>query len=140
MRISDWSSDVCSSDLEAMGVRRVGTFPPESADRPASLGGQGEQPSAGLPPNGRSLITAVLLLAGPPFGTPRHFLLDAVLPGGDYVGEQRQRLALASLLGEKRRALARRFFILLGPGPFAEAHGSALPLDDRKSTRLNSSH
>src|SRR3546814_5525031 len=40
MRISDWSSDVCSSDLQSVAVRRAG-------EEAAFLEGAGEVPRAG---------------------------------------------------------------------------------------------
>src|SRR3546814_18066399 len=44
LRISDWSSDVCSSDLDDLGERHAGTLPRPRAAEPVALRG------GGLPP------------------------------------------------------------------------------------------
>src|SRR3546814_5655398 len=78
MRISDWSSDVCSSDLikSWRGIRNrpVGSFPSRSdnANRPSEYRGSGHRLSSGISsPNRhgrprRSLPLRVILVASDP--------------------------------------------------------------------------
>src|SRR3546814_10364726 len=111
MRISDWSSDVCSSDLEGVYINADGA--PASGSRPASE----------FPP---------LMMSD----------LSSFIPGGVFSG------------GSSRRDRFYRDGQLVPLGPDVQTgqpinigttddgnSGYFLPnRDDRKSTRLNSSH
>src|SRR3546814_1552672 len=114
MRISDWSSDVCSSDLEAGGRLLAPHRRRRRARRPPGGGDRSPQPAGpalvrALRAQLRTELTltlrnkeSLLLTLGIPVGLLVFFSLVDVLPLDD----------------------------LLGPGDEP----------DRKSTRLNSSH
>jgi hypothetical protein len=119
--------DLADADLvekigEAVRIGRVRTIPLGAPDRSAFMVGEGEEARPRPPPHRRPFVTPFLLLLQPPDGTAGHLLIDAVLPGRDHVGEQRQRLALAPLLCGEGGTLARGLLIDAGPGPFGEAH------------------
>src|SRR3546814_2443216 len=116
MRISDWSSDVCSSDLGAVARHRV------RADAPASGVAAGCRAAAGA--------VAAVTVAG---------VVDR--PAARTQGERAvgfaariPRSPVAAHLGVLRGFRHRR-------RPLAAAgQHPGTPLADRKSTRLNSSH
>src|SRR3546814_4727049 len=107
MRISDWSSDVCSSDLAAAGGRRRprAHHPQRPRHEPGPGGDRLRQGAARDTRPGRRA-------------------------GGDAVG----------LTAE--RAMRRILLTAGAPELTVESvdEASAEPLEDRKSTRLNSSH
>src|SRR3546814_2410635 len=111
MRISDWSSDVCSSDLHAIGPN--GPFP---RPRPSTLAGH---PGPHTLQPFRRIAVVLKELMGP----PEHRLgvgLDRV-----------ERIAIVGMVGTFAR-VAHEY-------ERAGAHGAGIAAD-RKSTRLNSSH
>src|SRR3546814_3324379 len=110
MRISDWSSDVCSSDLASPETfARVGLEPPDSTV-------SGLQFTVALDPQGRPVIRVTS--AEPINASLLTFLLEV-----DW--------------GQGR--LVREYSALLD-APETVAAPAQPPIQDRKSTRLNSSH
>src|SRR3546814_13145295 len=89
MRISDWSSDVCSSDLADAGRRADGGLPRDAtlvADRGAGGGGDGARFACG-----RSRETARRAAAPAGYRPSRRGVVDE-LPERAF-GEQRDRLS-----------------------------------------------
>src|SRR3546814_4739126 len=129
MRISDWSSDVCSSDLKGGPCPRRSCPRPEPGNRPVVAGRFG--------------IVGVGL---------RRDRADACLAGGDRVGavEDAQHRVVTALVAmiepDQFAALAREGLAEDMVGRWLDAQRilarlQILPLIlDRKSTRLNSSH
>src|SRR3546814_8866134 len=114
MRISDWSSDVCSSDL----LRRLAVFAAAFTLESATAVAAGAEISAPAVVDGvANLVAKSLLTADVGGAVVRYRLLDTT-----------RAYALEKLIESGERAqLARRH---------AEVHRDL----DRKSTRLNSSH
>src|SRR3546814_16617812 len=116
MRISDWSSDVCSSDLQIF--RAVLADPPRFALQRALVKG-GRQVCAWTPR--RNLVGRVEQVVGlsqdaierPAFGTLAFFIIAQHHPGRI---EQRQDVA-ASLSQEQRRKPRHLPGNLVGPAP-----------------------
>src|SRR3546814_859676 len=166
MRISDWSSDVCSSDLEASRAKKVMVQAQIRLDHLllgagclllALLDGLDDAPELrhrqpgpvgeplDLRPDRLGLGAALLGEPGPfrreaghPLQPARlvlvaEIVLEELLAADLTVGDQAQKLALIA----HQRAVEAVELIhqLLDPG-VVEAHA----LQDRKSTRLNSSH
>src|SRR3546814_3806469 len=121
MRISDWSSDVCSSDLGIRMQTRPGPEPRKSpqaghpADNPGrrSLAQSSPIPSSPIP-----VKPLLRTLAGQPSTRPPLWLMRQA---GRYLPEYRE-----------LRAKAGSFLDL--------CYTPELAAEDRKSTRLNSSH
>src|SRR3546814_999710 len=129
MRISDWSSDVCSSDLAANPERadaaRTETkrHPREIVDRATA---QTEQQGRGTVDKARlDARTAALLLSS-------NLTNTATTPSAPTTLGQAARTILALLANFPEQAAA-----LQGKQPLLQARPNPL---DRKSTRLNSSH
>src|SRR3546814_2757343 len=112
VRISDWSSDVCSSDLIAGGIDVV--YPPEHKELQGRIAAEGlliaEQPP-GVEPQARHFPRRNRIIAGLSLGV---VVVEAAPKSGSLITA---RLAL-----EQGRDVM------------------AVPGRDRKSTRLNSSH
>ena len=121
-RIELANRDLVQEIGEARRVGRIRASPPDLADTGAQPVGQREEPGAALSPPQGPLVATFAFGLVPPDGAAGHFLVDAVLTGGDLIGEERQRLAFEALLAEKRRTLARRVTIGFGSMPAAEAH------------------
>src|SRR3546814_2371806 len=118
LRISDWSSDVCSSDLAPRGRRLAHDQPGLGR---AIVPGWNDQPGA---ERDRSPWERL---------QPRAFAPDVALRG---FRDARQKPSPHPAL---RASLSRRRERGLNSGPLAQA-GEGLEQRDRKSTRLNSSH
>src|SRR3546814_16781112 len=73
MRISDWSSDVCSSDLDS----ECPQVPPMTVDRPASSTAAMSQDSVGLLARHGELMDSQALIAFFQFGSDRSFRRSA---------------------------------------------------------------
>src|SRR3546814_2961411 len=111
MRISDWSSDVCSSDLLRRQARVVMAVVGPVGQRPA-FAGEVQQQVEGQRAGGRAEQVPLQAIEGG----------QGLVGAGDLVDLPRQRQA-----GHERMA----------PGVVADS----VPVgQDRKSTRLNSSH
>src|SRR3546814_9242605 len=115
MRISDWSSDVCSSDLELVGAA---VAPDDLAQRRKGLIDDGEGLAAGLPDRRQRIVTDEAGAAA----------LDAEL--ADLVRVAQMVGALDPLRGRLQADL----------GAVAQHREAKRLLRDRQSTRLNSSH
>src|SRR3546814_6924021 len=135
MRISDWSSDVCSSDLLAWLARLAGcgTADPTSMERfkrtghlIALSGGDAGAPNACFACHGLSG-------EGNGAGAPRLAGLDM-----GYMARQLEGYAAGLRLHPEMEAIARR--LSAADRMAVSGYYSEMPLEDRKSTRLNSSH
>lgn len=91
---------------EARRIGRIWAGPPDLADASAQGVGQRKEPGTAFPPPGSALIATVAFVLVPPDGAASHFLVGAMLRGGDVVGKERQGLAFEPLLAVERRALA----------------------------------
>src|SRR3546814_988604 len=118
MRISDWSSDVCSSDLEAL-------TPPAVSSLEASGAGHGEANTA--------VTKFQNLLHSASVNLVKRF---AILPdqAGAYIAW------LSDLIADVDTAIAEEPWHLVADGPPPMLTRLKTLLEDRKSTRLNSSH
>src|SRR3546814_6102101 len=122
MRISDWSSDVCSSDLLQIGYDRLAgrmAEPVPLADDPALLVERGDPEAVGLP---IEVYPAEIVFLGE---VPR-----AVVHGVAVV----DRKGVELVAGAGVVDVAGRLAVGKGKRPVEGGRG------DRKSTRLNSSH
>src|SRR3546814_3012050 len=124
MRISDWSSDVCSSDLPEIGRKRDPAF---KLDAPG-LGIGGHRIRLGVDRRHRLLVRPVGAAVAPlglaflyASGVRQHVIKQVAGGGG---APYRAAIALGHKLGQQPAVID------MG---VAEA-------EDRKSTRLNSSH
>src|SRR3546814_1887652 len=130
MRISDWSSDVCSSDLPRVGPRLVGGKLHQTAVAPAAFLNRPLEDSpaetAAAPCSGH----AHALDLPAPQAAPRQARNEAELQAGD---------DRATLLGDGEELVG----VALDGGEGVGVAGverRPRVLPDRKSTRLNSSH
>src|SRR3546814_3338487 len=123
MRISDWSSDVCSSDLDDIELARLRI---------------GQQPlNAGTQDHARTRDRGILIGA---FDLPAlarcAFTADALL-----VGDRRRTLLIGGIAGIERGADHGIFLSSRGKRTHVRLpRYDSLARQDRKSTRLNSSH
>src|SRR3546814_20844162 len=116
MRISDWSSDVCSSDLADADVADPADAHLPAAAARARDGAVGDDDHAGPRPGAdrrgiyqRQLELALDLLHQPAHRRPVHlFGADAAAPGGNRADEAAHRLyrpSTAGLLDRERRSV-----------------------------------
>src|SRR3546814_10279802 len=119
LRISDWSSDVCSSDLDRSGSAR---FPGASPVRPA-------------PP--RIAARRITLMTDD--DTP-HGLGRGLTNYGDNEFSLYLRRSMASSMGYSRDMLSKPVVGICSSGSGYNNCHRLMPELDRKSTRLNSSH
>src|SRR3546814_16609915 len=77
---------------EAVGVGGIGTGSPDVSNRPTQIGVEREQACAGRSPYAGPFVTPVLLLARPPVGPAKPFLLHALLAVGYGVADPRHGL------------------------------------------------
>src|SRR3546814_6205726 len=127
MRISDWSSDVCSSDLSA----RAGSasfWISSQRSRSSSCEVDGVEP----PPLPRPPTST---FAAAKFISPSTPLFDCNLYAPTSTHRHAHRRQCLPLPGFERRVAA-----MVAGGLPRERHFVTHPLRDRKSTRLNSSH
>src|SRR3546814_2584753 len=122
MRISDWSSDVCSSDLQVAVVELV-------LQRAGAGGDDGLQPRQ----QRRDEVGEGLAGAGAGLGQQHALPVERIGNGDGEVLLRRPR--------REARDLRRQYAALGQGGAAALRKGSPVPgLQDRKSTRLHSSH
>src|SRR3546814_9808956 len=119
MRISDWSSDVCSSDLIGVGRSH------------ANAGGGRHELSEGaeLPPAETAMKIVDVCAFYAPHGGGVKTYIDRKLEIGSALGHEIVVIAPGSHACVERRSGGGRIIFVESP-----------PLIDRKSTRLNSSH
>src|SRR3546814_7964287 len=120
MRISDWSSDVCSSDLDGADEKRMtGLFPVRpSFERPF-----------GVDENVRDILNVANLVHAPPD------LQQRVIFGGSGVGRiEQQDVAEARAPARGKLPVLALYIVNDGRAGPAQQRG-----EDRKSPRLNSS-
>src|SRR3546814_4666252 len=122
MRIEATGRDLVEHVGEARRIGRVRAAPPQLANGETQRIVEREQSNPSFAPASGALIAPVTFIVHPPYRPAGHFLIDAMLPGVDLRGEERQGLAFEALLAEKRRAFARRLPVCSGTGPAAEAH------------------
>src|SRR3546814_5235642 len=127
MRISDWSSDVCSSDLVAAAVPAEGL---NGTREPDPHWGSGRIRYGRLDATDAEIRTAAENAEADAF-------LDALPEGFDSeLGERGARLSG----GQQQRVAIARAVLKDAPVLLLDEATSALDAQDRKSTRLNSSH
>src|SRR3546814_1017222 len=128
MRISDWSSDVCSSDLHQvlpLDHAHFGRLPRQTVLAAEAFHAGSEQLSAALKGVARVAV---------PFAPDSNLVCLAVNPGGN--ADLATANAFVRRLHDELRADPRQ------PLQLKQFFGSMTTMrpDDRKSTRLNSSH
>src|SRR3546814_1499547 len=142
MRISDWSSDVCSSDLTASGVlellaqgvyRMAGTPPQDHesvyATWLALVGATSQPTETGAPALAAAGVTAAVV----------HEIGDFFLDGIDFIVGSRKTTRLSDVR-LRIRPLTPADTISVNGLPTLTVERTITDLLDRKSTRLNSSH
>src|SRR3546814_3055921 len=113
MRISDWSSDVCSSDLAIALADRVG---------------------ADMHPVGKRLLGLGRILDAPAIEGEAHAVISAFDAGAAQATHRQWCEAVRTTV------LEQRWHALLAPDDDHGATDQDALRQDRKSTRLNSSH
>src|SRR3546814_6402221 len=140
MRISDWSSDVCSSDLPSRPTRRTFTVPMLQVPSGSTVKPAASHASRGSPTRISSMVTPMALdptfvpVTGPASGGRLDQVVDVVVVGSGPNG-------LAAALTCVR---AGRYVLVLAAadeiGGGTSTAALTLPGLDRKSTSLNSRH
>src|SRR3546814_6679058 len=115
MRISDWSSDVCSSDLDVIAAER------SVAEQKAAESGKPAE-----------IITKMVE------GSVQKFLKEVTLLSQPFVKNDKQ--TVEQMLKEKNASISKFVLFVVGEGIEKKNSDFAAEVADRKSTRMNSSH
>src|SRR3546814_5230125 len=141
MRISDWSSDVCSSDLDQGTVITVVQAPPGATrERTEEAVRQVKEFY-----NQQDIVTSVFVVRGFSFfgqGQANGMMFTMLKPWEERSGEENSSLTLVGKAMGFFTSIKEAMVFALNPPAIAElgiAGGFTFKLD-RKSTRLNSSH
>src|SRR3546814_4479491 len=127
MRISDWSSDVCSSDLDRRGQRAVD-------DRKAPRGAAEQDRRSEAPMNGN--LEALNMAAGMMYGD-----VHAISAPPPKLKKDRKKLDAAKAIERPKMIwMSRRKPPAVSPNASVRPVTMMMITADRKSTRLNSSH